>query len=63
MLRSCSGASLDMLEAAIQNAVGTLPPMTLSMCEKCKGVFFMPAGSAFIFCVSLRDTVLLLSCL
>ncbi|KAI0489318.1 hypothetical protein KFK09_029160 [Dendrobium nobile] len=36
VLKSCTGASLDILEAAIQNAIGPLPPMKLSLCQNCK---------------------------
>ncbi|KAG0474619.1 hypothetical protein HPP92_014305 [Vanilla planifolia] len=39
VLRSCNGASLDMLEAAIQNAIGPTPPKKLCFCQKCKEFF------------------------
>ncbi|PKA46630.1 chromodomain-helicase-DNA-binding protein 4 [Apostasia shenzhenica] len=36
VLKSCTGAPLDMLETAIQNAIGPPPPKKLSFCQKCK---------------------------
>ncbi|PKU83637.1 Zinc finger CCCH domain-containing protein ZFN-like [Dendrobium catenatum] len=55
VLKSCTGASLDMLEAAIQNSIGPLPPMKLSPYQNCKGVrISMLANTAFIFALLCR---------
>ncbi|XP_020672201.1 uncharacterized protein LOC110092139 [Dendrobium catenatum] len=57
VLKSCTGASLDMLEAAIQNAIGPLPPMKLSLCQKCKEFFDTArTGNFALLCNSCLQT-------
>ncbi|XP_020581089.1 uncharacterized protein LOC110025141 [Phalaenopsis equestris] len=38
VLKSCTGASMDMLEAEIQKAIGPLPPRRPNFCRKCQGI-------------------------
>ncbi|XP_010940549.1 uncharacterized protein [Elaeis guineensis] len=39
VLKACTSAPLDMLEAAIQNAIGQAPPKEQITCQKCKELF------------------------
>ncbi|KAG1359631.1 putative increased DNA methylation 1 [Cocos nucifera] len=39
VLKACTSAPLDMLEAAIQNAIGQAPSKEQIACQKCKGLF------------------------
>ncbi|XP_008779219.1 uncharacterized protein LOC103698933 isoform X1 [Phoenix dactylifera] len=39
VLKACISAPLDMLEAAIQNAIGQAPPKEQITCQKCKELF------------------------
>lgn len=40
VVKACHGAPLDMLEAAIQGAIGPVPPKKCFTCQKCKGDVF-----------------------
>lgn len=47
VLKACTSAPLDMLESAIQNAAGAVPPSKPSTCHKCKGSFHTPRTGKF----------------
>ncbi|ONK63751.1 uncharacterized protein A4U43_C07F18560 [Asparagus officinalis] len=53
VLRACTSAPLDMLESAIQNVVGVMPPSKPSICQKCEEIFHTPRTGKFaLFCDS-----------
>ncbi|KAK8946057.1 hypothetical protein KSP40_PGU017472 [Platanthera guangdongensis] len=58
VLKSCTSAPLDMLEAAIRNAVGPTPPKKAYVCQKCKEVFHTArTGNFALFCDSCLESI------
>ncbi|XP_073102558.1 uncharacterized protein [Elaeis guineensis] len=57
VLKACTSAPLDMLEAAIQNAIGQAPPKKPVTCQKCKESFLTSLSGKFaLLCDSCLDS-------
>ncbi|KAJ8461627.1 hypothetical protein OPV22_034553 [Ensete ventricosum] len=56
VVKACCGAPLDMLEAAIQGAIGPVPPKNCFTCQKCKVSFSTSRAGKFAWlCDSCLD--------
>uniref|UniRef100_A0A0D9WUF7 PHD-type domain-containing protein n=1 Tax=Leersia perrieri TaxID=77586 RepID=A0A0D9WUF7_9ORYZ len=57
ILRACSNATLDMLESAIQNAIGPAPKKRTFKCQTCKSSFStLHTGKFALLCDSCLDS-------
>ncbi|KAG1361365.1 putative increased DNA methylation 1 [Cocos nucifera] len=57
VIKACTSAPLDMLEAAIQNAIGQAPPKKPFTCQKCKESFLTSLSGKFaLLCDSCLDS-------